>query len=85
MRKVLGILMIIIGSIIFISAFFTLLADIPKIIMKLNNAEGYGFLLGYLIMSALFFLLSIWLIRKGAKMLKPKVKEKSIEEKIGDI
>lgn len=82
MKKVLGLVIILIGVIIFISAIRTAFDGFPKL-LQIKDAYSMGSAIGYMVMSFLFLLLSIWIIEKGGKMIKkPK---RSIEEKIDEL
>jgi hypothetical protein len=84
MKKVFGLLLIIIGSILSLA---NLMSTIPNFIKFLSNtksfdAHGIGYLLGIIIFFLLLTALSVFLIIKGAKLAKSsrqKIKE-SVED-----
>lgn len=82
MKKVYGIVVIILGAILFIASINSTIKGLPSL-LRIKDAQSGGYAFGYLGMSFLFIFLSVWIIEKGGKMLKTK--EKSIEEKIKEL
>ena len=71
MKKVIGILLIVIGSFLSLA---TLISSLPQILGAFANADssanGIGYFLGTIIGFLLFLALSIFLIIMGAKLAK---------------
>ncbi|MBS1634927.1 MAG: hypothetical protein JST26_03325 [Bacteroidetes bacterium] len=78
MRKAIGILLIIIGSVFGFLMIMTFVVSLPSIIMKAGEAHGTPYVIGYVLGFIVFFLPAVGLVFWGLFLLrkrKPKIEE----------